>query len=379
MENIEQQTEDVKSVSFDSFDGIENPQTQQEQAKPEATTTQQDPPKQDDPPKQEEEVFDEGVYVKNNFGWDSAEAGKAELEELRKLKEAAKTPEEIKFANDESKRLFEAIKEGKFEDVYSLLHQRQTLSAVDNMKPEEVLKLHIKQTNKHFTQEDIDDVFEEKYAIPSKPVQDAGEDDDEFAARESEWNKQVAKIGRKIQRDSLEAKEVLSKLKTELVLPEIQKAADPNAEETKQKELQRVEAIRESYLKSLDTDYNKFTGFEVVYKDEEVELPLTFGVTDEERVKMKDEFKDFDVDGFFTTRWFNGDGSPNVKQQMEDIYLLRNRAAVMSKFANEAGKQRLEAFLKAKDNVTIKTTTTQKTYEPINEQGQKNLLDQVWS
>jgi len=51
--------------------------------------------------------------LKTNLGFDTWDDAKKQFEELKNLKETASTKEEIKFANEQSKKLFDLLKEGK--------------------------------------------------------------------------------------------------------------------------------------------------------------------------------------------------------------------------------------------------------------------------
>ena len=64
-----------------------------------------------------EEVVDANEYLKTNLGYESWEAAKAEIEELRQLK-ANPTKAEIKYENEVSKKLAEAWMAGKTDEVY---------------------------------------------------------------------------------------------------------------------------------------------------------------------------------------------------------------------------------------------------------------------
>src|SRR5512147_403070 len=74
---------------------------------PAATGTE--PPKQE-PPKEEEEIVDPNEWVKREFNVDNSDLLKEQLKEYQTLKETK--PQEIKYANDESKKLHEAILAG---------------------------------------------------------------------------------------------------------------------------------------------------------------------------------------------------------------------------------------------------------------------------
>src|ERR1700739_246454 len=139
-------------------------------------------------PADDDEIVDELEYLERQTGyksWDEIKALKTEAEQLRSK---AQTPAEIKFANDQSKKLFEAWAEGKEDDVYSYLDTKRKLSAAVNLPAAEAIKLHLQQTNPHFKPEDVEDVFEERYSLPKKPVQSVGEDAEEFSERMTEYN-----------------------------------------------------------------------------------------------------------------------------------------------------------------------------------------------
>ena len=60
------------------------------------------------------------------------------------------------------------LKEGKTDDIYNYLNSKKELSEVEKLSAAEGLKLQIKYANAHFTKDDINDVFEEKYSVPVK-------------------------------------------------------------------------------------------------------------------------------------------------------------------------------------------------------------------
>jgi hypothetical protein len=63
--------------------------------------------------------------VKREFNWESADAAKAEIEELRKLRETASSQSEIEFANEQSAKFFKLLQEGKEDDLYSFLENKR--------------------------------------------------------------------------------------------------------------------------------------------------------------------------------------------------------------------------------------------------------------
>lgn len=300
--------------------------------------------------------------IKEKLGFETIEDAAAEMQRLR---DSATTKEEIKFANEQSQKLFDYLKEGKIDDVFTLLNTQKKLSGAADMKAADAIRLHLEMTNSHFTADDVQDVFEERYALPEKPQQLLEETDEEFEVREAKWKTQVDKINRKIERDAVVAKRELAKLNSELVLPDIPKKEDAAAATTAatQKELERIDELRNLYQQTLESDFKNFKGYELTYKDEEVEIPLNYAITDEELVAQKEELKDFDIDAFIGTRWFTN-GKPNINQIQKDMYMLKNGGKVLQKLVNEAGQKRLEAFLKKQSNITVGESGSAGTFQP---------------
>jgi hypothetical protein len=311
------------------------------------------------------------------YGFASEDEAKTEIETLRSLKEKAPTPAEIAFANEQSKRLFEAIKEGKEDEVYQILEQKRKLSAADTMPAADALRLQLSLTHQHYTPEDVSDVMEERYALPPRPVQELHESDDDFALRENAYSQQVQKVERRMNRDAVSAREELKRINQELVLPDINKQAPENPEAAAQRSAE-LKALRDSYLQAFDRDFPKFTGFQVTYKDEEVEIPVAYTVDETEKAAYRARLSDFDVDEFVNSKWFNPDGSPNVVKFAQDVYEMENRDRIMQKLVNEAVNQRLAH--ERKKNANIHLSGPQGTLVPGGEKShQKAQADAIWS
>ncbi len=328
------------------------------------------PPKKDD-----EEVFDETTYIKNNFGWDTPDAGKAELEELRKLKALPKQ-EPITFANDESKRVYDYIKEGKRSDLLKVLAAQEKLSQVtayDLSKVDqaaEIIKLGMLYKTPDLSPDDVDFLFNKKFAVPAKPQKGDDQDETEYAQELSIWEKQVSLVEREMIIEAKLAKPDLAKYQSELVLPDIQ-AVNPVDVEAQQKELERGKAARTTYLQ-------KFTGYTTTYKDEDVELPISFKVPEEERTALKAQLQNFKMDTFVDDLWFNEDGSPKVEQIMGDVYFLKNREKIVQKMVNEAVTQRLLAYRKKTSNIQLDNPSPG-TFQPSEKSKQQLVEDAIWS
>lgn len=300
----------------------------------------------------DDEIVNSDDFFRTNFGWESVDAGKREIEELRKLKNTP--PEPLKFENPTSEKIFNALKEGKEDDIYDYLDRKRKLSAVDKMPGGDAIKLHIQQTNPHYTAQDVQDVFEERYTLPEKPDADGDETDPAYLAQVKKWQDSVDKINRRVERDAFTARGELSQLNSKLVLPDIQRV-DPDAEAAKKEFEQKQTAARSTYLSTLETDASKFNGFNVEYKDEEVTIPVNYAITPEEQNNFKSKITEFDIDGYFFKRWWpeGPDGKPNITQLMGDLYLLENKEKVFQKLVNESAKKMLDHRIKLQNNINV--------------------------
>jgi hypothetical protein len=321
------------------------------------------------PPPQEEtkveeqtptQSFDSNQFVKERFGYDSVEQAE---QEFKKLKEQPS----FEFKDDVSRTLFDAIKEGKADDVYEILNQQKRLEKLitSDLTPDlaaEIVKTNIKNKYKDLTSEDVDLLFYDQYFVPSKPEQAYDESDEDYAGKVKTWQSQVDYADRKLMIEAKVIRPELEKLKSEIKLPDIYNEAGREAES--QEEFEIMQQARSIYEKTLDSDFQSFSGFNVSVKDEDVEIPISFNVAEDERLAMKNDLTDFDSDSYFEKRWFAEDGKPKVQQIMADKYLLENREKIFSKIANEAASQRLLAHLKKNGNININQSPTPQGAKP---------------
>lgn len=320
---------------------------------------------------QKEEVLEPNDYLKNKFGWDNEEAAEAEIKTLRE-----KADKGFEYKNDESKKLAEYINEGKIDDLYSLLSTQKkieklaTADVTDKNVAAELVKFGIQKDNPNLDESEVDFLFNEKYSLPAKPIQTELEDDDDFKIREAEWQTKVNNIEKRLVIEAKVNQPKMAQLKAELVLPDIPKAVNSEPTQPSQEELAKVAEVRTNFLNKLESDSKSFNGFEVRYKDEEGEIPINYVVSDEQKNALKEEIKDFNIDGFIDERWFK-DGQPNIKQIMEDIELLKNRDSVFQKLVNETGAQIRKQYIGIKANVNVTGAKT----DGVKDNSQKTELD----
>ena len=335
-----------------------------------APTATNEPAQEAAPPQQEEtkveeqvastQSFDSNQFIKERFGYDSVEEAE---QEFKKLKEQPS----FEFKDDVSKSLFDAIKEGKADDVYEILNQQKRLEKLTSseLTPDlaaEIVKTNIKNKYKDLSADDVELLFYDQHFVPLKPEQGYDESDEDYAGQVKTWQSQADYAERRLMIEAKVIRPELEKLKSEIKLPDIYNEAGREAES--QAEFEMMQEARSIYEKTLDSDFQSFSGFNVSVKDEDVEIPISFNVAEDERLAMKNDLTDFDSDSYFEGRWFTKDGKPNVQQIMADKYLLENREKIFSKIANEAASQRLLAHLKKNGNININQSPTPQGAKP---------------
>jgi len=346
---------------FNPFSDDNAPQVQPKiEEAPILNNEQQSPPKQEEP-SLAQTSFDPNQFVKERFGFESVEQAEEEFKRFKEPKE------EFKFQDDMSKTLFDAIKEGKTDDVYQILNQQKRLDKLisNELTPDlavDIIKTNIQNRYKDLTSDEVDLLFYDQYFVPSKPEQSYDESDEDYATKVKTWQSQVDYLDKKMMIEAKVIRPELTKLKSELKLPDIYGEAQQEAES--REAVEKMQQARSFYEKTLDSDFQSFSGFTVSVKDEDVEIPISFNVAEDERLAMKNSLADFDSDSYFGERWFAEDGKPKVQQMMADKYLLENYNKILQKVANEAASQRMLAHLKKTGNININQPTPQGTPTP---------------
>jgi len=323
-----------------------------------APTAQNEPNNSQESAQNEQQTqtsFDPNQFVKERFGFESVEEAENQFKKLKEQQSG------FEFKDDVSKTLFDAIKEGKADDVYQVLNQQKRLDKLTTAELNtelaiEIVKENLKQKHKELNEEEVELLFYDKFFVPLKPEQSFDETDEDYSNKVKAWESQVDYTEKKLMIEAKMTRSELEKLKSEIRLPDIYNEAGRNAQY--QEDFELMQQARSTYEQTLNSDFQSFSGFNVSVKDEDVEIPIAFNVAEEERLAMKNQLEDFDTDTYFEGRWFNKDGRPNVQQIMADKYLLENRDKIFSKIANEAASQRLLAHLKKSGNININQTAT---------------------
>jgi hypothetical protein len=313
---------------------------------------------------QDEEILDPKDWLKREFEVDDVAVIKAEREELKKLK--AQAPAEIKFENEQSKQIFELIKEGKSKEVKKFLETQErleqfTTADVTKDVAADIIKMGLQLKHPDLLPSEIDYKFNKEYGIPKEPVQRMDELDEEFDDRKKDWQEKVADIEMARLIDAKMMKPELEKAKTQLILPELSKPSNQQANELDSEALQK---IRENFLTKLESDYSKTEGFTTRVKDESVDIPVSFKIPDEDKIAIKQRLQEgLDINDYMDKRWFDEGGSPKVQQIISDLYQLENLDKVLSGVANNSASQRLKEHLKKSSNISLNGGSSQQTFD----------------
>lgn len=337
-------------------------------------------------PQDEEEIVDANEWLKREFNWESAEAAKAEIEELRGLREKATTEAEIEFANEQSANFFKLLKDGKEDELYQFLENKKKLdrlvsSDIDKNTAADIIKLNMQQKYKDLTPEEIEYKFKKQFSLPPKPVQKDIELDEEYQERLSEWESRVKDIETEMFIEAKLARPEIEKFKNELVLPDVEfQGSQPKAS---QEDLALREAILDEYYNSAQKALDEFNGLSVTVKDEEVEIPLSYNLSDDERGFIANKMETFaqnnlDANAILADRWVTKDGKVDTAQMIKDLALIYSEGKVGQKFANDAAAKRLSEYIKRSSNVTVSSRTAQNTFGEPTKTDLEKQVEYIW-
>jgi len=318
-------------------------------------------------------------WVKTEFGFDSVEVAKQEFDNYKKIKES--TPQEIKFENEQSEKVFKSLREGKIDDVYEFLATQKKVDKILNAEisennAEEIIKLSMQNKYKDLTADEIDYQFNREFKFPKKPSQGLDETDDEYEESINDWSNECKEITKGMIIQAKLAKPEIAKLKSELVLPTLE--SKPTNQPT-QEELQNIEKWQKDYESSVEAEYKVFDGVSITAKCGDAELPISYQPTETDKTALKDRLLDFDAVKYMGDRWIEPTtNTVNVKKAIGDLYFLENKDAILQKVANDAAAQMFEHIKKQASNIQL-NTNTQTSFQPNVKSKIETFAEGVWN
>lgn len=336
-----------------------------------------------------DDVVDADEYLRQNLGYESWDAAKQEIEELKKLKEAQQA-NEIKFANDESEKLFKALQEGKEDEIFEVLSKKQEFKRIEKLDvtnpkdASELIKANLKLKHPQLDLTEIEDIFQENYYKSPKPTQRDDQTDEEYQEALEDWKLRTEAIDRKMVRDAKIAKPEVLSLQSKIVIPDIPTNNSQAAGQT-QEDLEAFTKAKESFVKSAETVLKDFNGFVATVKDKDVEIPVNYDLSKDEKDTLSGYVKNFaeklDANVLFADRWLDKNGSIKTEQVIKDLSKVLFEESKTQKFVNDAAAKRLELYLKDKKKVDVSGgSNSRTTFEPTSEQAQlEKLRESVWN
>jgi hypothetical protein len=281
------------------------------------------------------------------------------------------TPFNFEWNNDMAKNIYDSLVSGDISQLADIMYEQKVLSELDKMDENEVLMLKMAYDYPDWTPDEIQEEFNSKYSVDSD-FDDSLLTDEEIASKKKQIEKQQKAIAREIKKDVREAKDYLQTLKQDISFPDIlsqvQQAPQQNVnpEEyvnqylTAQQEEQAkaYQQARETFEKSVEDGLRSFDGFNVNYKDEDVQFDGKFSLTQEEKTQLQDTMKAFDLESFYGNRYYK-EGKYDTKQLAEDIYFLQNRDKVVNSMVTQAVSKAKADLLKSMKNIDYSNSPRQ--------------------
>jgi hypothetical protein len=278
-------------------------------------------------------------------------------EEVAPSDEAESTEEDY-FTNEVSKNLYERINSGDLESAASLLYEQSKLMNLSSLPEEDRVKMHILYENPEFTADEVEDEFNARFGIEKKEELDLEMmTDSERSAYDKAVDRDSKRVAREMKKAAKDADTFLQTLKKEIVLPSV----SPQKEKPVDKEAvinewltsteEQASKERQSYLESVEKEFNQFEGFQIKHSDEDVQFDGKYSITPEEFSSLKDSLKEFSLEDFFAPRYVKEDNSLDVNKIAQDVYLLQNFNKILQAAVTQSVGNTKAALIKGIKNI----------------------------
>ena len=300
----------------------------------------------------------------------TVEPTQAEPAQVEPTQSEPQEPQKIEFEweSEVAKNIYDSLTNGNISEVADILYEQKVLSELDKMDESDILKLKIAYDYPDLSPEEIEEEFASKYAV-DKDFDESLMTEEEVAAKRKQIEKQEKALARELKKDVREAKDYLQTLKQDISFPDIlsqfQEQSQPsvNTEEVvsqylktqEEEQAKAYEQARQMYEQSIESGLNAFEGFNVNYKDEEVQFDGKYALSPEEKAQLQNDLKDFDLESFYGPRYYK-DGKYDTKQLAEDIYFLQNRDKIVNSMVTQAVSKAKADLLKGMKNIDYSNT-----------------------
>jgi hypothetical protein len=303
----------------------------------------------------EETKVDDGQATDTTSTETTPTATSNEVEDKNEAGEQPTQTEKIKFEweNESAKNIYDSLVSGNLSDVADVLYEQKVLSELDSMPESDVLKLKIAYDYPELSPEEIQEEFDAKYSI-DKDFDKSMMTDEEIASKMKQIEKQEKAVARELKKDVREAKDYLQTLKEDISFPDIlsqfqesqpvvntDEVVNQYLKSQEEEQSKAYQQAREMFENSIDEGLKNFEGFNVNYKDEEVQFDGKYSLSVEE--------------SFYGPRYYK-DGKYDTKQLAEDIYFLNNRDKIVNSMVTQAVSKAKSDLLKGMKNIDYSNT-----------------------
>jgi len=288
-----------------------------------------------------------------------AEKTNGKFKSVDEILQLAEKPvnQEINFANETSKKVFEYLKEGKVDEFMNVYQQQKQLENVDKLDADNVLKLKLKYENPELSDAELQDEFESRYGVDQPDIDEDLDDPADIEKAKKRYEREVAAMERLKKKDLKEAKSFLQEKKQEIVLPDIATSAS-QAEVPQGNEIDEaaIKEFRDKYVKSIDSAMNEVTGFGTKYKDDELDFQTSFVIDQAEKQNLKQSLEKFTLQDYFVPRYIKEDGSFNTTAIAKDVYVLENLNKIIDAHVSQAVNNTKSLLIKGLKNANFQDT-----------------------
>jgi hypothetical protein len=271
------------------------------------------------------------------------------------------TPQDINFANEDSKKVFEYLKEGKVEDVLSVYQQQKQLENIEKLDTDGILKLKLRYENPELTEEELNDEFQSRYGVDEPDIDEDLDDAADIDKAKKKYEREKSAMERLKKKELKEAKDFLQEKKKEIVLPDIQTSAPRQQQEgSNEAEEAAIKEFRDKYLNAIPTTIDDIVGFESKYKDSELEFNTTYVIDANEKAALKEKMESFTLQDYFMPRYINEKGDFDTEAIAHDLYVLENFDKIVEAHVSQAVNQAKSLFVKGLKNANFQESVSRR-------------------
>ena len=269
---------------------------------------------------------------------------------------------QFEWPNETAKEIYDRLVSGNISELADMIYEQKVLSSLDDMSESDIVKLKMAYDYPDLTPQEIEEEFNSRFTVDDD-IDKSLMSDEEIAQHNKKLEKASKALARELKKEVSAAKDYLSEMKQEISFPDIlsqiqnvQPQINPEdvlnefltQEEAEQGKL--YEQARNQYISSLEDGLKQFDGFNVNYKDEDVQFDGKYSLTPEEKANLTSSLRQFDLEEFYGARYYK-DGKYDTRQLAEDVYFLQNRDKIVNSLVTQAVSKSKADLLKSMKNI----------------------------